>query len=411
MRNIRGLRLRTDGRWENDPIVQSVLDYESKEFRFVDGHVIMRSENGTIERPWYGNPVTLLRSRNRSTLPIAPYGVRPTTSFGYRPSRLPVSFTGIVKSLSGDRTLEVRNAPLSVLSPGLNFDYQGRIAPRILSKFRVLDSELGIVIAELGETLKMLKIAVDRVRAGLKVFKRGRFTDIKKEYERLSGKSWDTPNLGNLWLEFRYGWTPFFHDVESLLRDFNKIGKKVAALSRVSAGHQETVSVLNRVDLSPGYGFIVDLNVTMEARHRMGYFVLECDGFAKYTGGSMELITDPKVFVSSIFNPASTGWDLIPYSFVVDWFVSIGEYLRQQGTLYHNIKVIDGYSRRENRITNITADQSLYSIDGVFTPIVNEYERVKTLSLPYTNIELDLSFNSIKHLIDSIFLTTQRIKR
>jgi hypothetical protein len=43
-------------------------------------------------------------------------------------------------------------------------------------------------------------------------------------------------------------------------------------------------------------------------------------------------------------NPLSITWELIPYSFVVDWFVDIGSYLRnfETGLLYNSI-FLSGY--------------------------------------------------------------------
>lgn len=422
MRNIPGLRLRTDGRWENDFNVQSVLDY--RESNLTQGlpdicYWSVKTEHSFTSGKTLPPVVSLLRSRNRSTLPIAPYGIRPTTSYGFTPNWLPIVFSGTISEdvgSIGGLTCEYKDW-VFLVPPGPNLfdtDFSDKLASRILGKFRVLDSELGIIIAELGETLKMLHTAVNRVRAGLAVFKRGRLADIKREYTAITGKPWETPNFGNLWLEFRYGWTPFFHDISSLMKDYNSLNKKLVKLARVSAGHGEPVTSTYRANLAPpGFSLMADIKVTQEVRQRFGYFVLECPGYAEFVGDRFEQITSADVFVEKIFNPASTGWDLVPYSFVVDWFFNLGEYLRQTGSLYHNYQIIDGYNRRDSRITevNFSSDNDTFSVEGSLTHNVNPYLRQKTLRFPHYQPDLDLSFGSLKHVIDSIFLSTQRLKR
>lgn len=422
MRNIPGLRLRTDGRWENDFNEQSVLDYRE---RSLDRGLpsICKYEVKTLHSFTSGSKlppdIRLLRSRNRSTLPIAPYGIRPTTSYGFMPNWLPIVYSGYVSEDWGQLSqIRCEYEDWVFLVPPvtnlLDIDFSDKLAGRILSKFRVMDSEIGIIIAELGETLKMLHTAVNRVRAGLSLFKRGRFTDIKKTYSDLTGKPWETPKFGNLWLEFRYGWTPFFHDIQSLIKDYNNLNKKLVKLARVSAGHGEPVTNTHKINLAPaGYYLSADVTVTQEVRQRFGYFVLECPGYAQFVGDKFEQITSADVLVERIFNPASTGWDLVPYSFVVDWFFNLGEYLRQTGSLYHNYQIIDGYDRRDSRITEVlfSSDNPTFSAEGSLTHNVGSYLRQKTLRFPHYQPDLDLSFGSVKHLVDSIFLSTQRLKR
>jgi len=43
-------------------------------------------------------------------------------------------------------------------------------------------------------------------------------------------------------------------------------------------------------------------------------------------------------------NPMSIGWEILPYSFVVDWFLNVGQFLRNAETaLLYGSAVSDGY--------------------------------------------------------------------
>jgi hypothetical protein len=57
------------------------------------------------------------------------------------------------------------------------------------------------------------------------------------------------------------------------------------------------------------------------------------------------LLNQDKKDIYTSLNPASIAYELIPYSFVVDWFVNIGGYLRSLETaLLNQTAFIGGYS-------------------------------------------------------------------
>lgn len=110
-------------------------------------------------------------------------------------------------------------------------------------------------------------------------------------------------------------------------------------------------------------------------------------------------------------NPVVPAWDAIPYSFLVDWFIPVGEYLKQFGYWDQNV-VSSGCDStkaiREYNLTNYTLP-----INGLASPWVWEYEYEKCKDVQFsrtisTKLYRAWSFDDVfKH--SSVGLSTSRL--
>lgn len=81
-------------------------------------------------------------------------------------------------------------------------------------------------------------------------------------------------------------------------------------------------------------------------------------------------------------NPSLIAWELVPYSFVVDWFLPVGDYLERLGA-FSGLKFSD-YSYTESADwsrTFTSTDKRVWGPPGVFyTPsrVSNQHDRVYT---------------------------------
>ncbi len=68
-------------------------------------------------------------------------------------------------------------------------------------------------------------------------------------------------------------------------------------------------------------------------------------GNVSATISSRVRVDNPNLFLASrlgLTNPAAVAWELVPYSFVVDWFVNVGDYLNQFSE-FHGVTLINPY--------------------------------------------------------------------
>jgi hypothetical protein len=110
-----------------------------------------------------------------------------------------------------------------------------------------------------------------------------------------------------------------------------------------------------------------------------------------------------------------TAWELVPFSFVVDWFVNIGDWLEAL-TPKLGIKILsEGYTVKRKLLslrtvswTKQTVSGNSYDASGSFLKSVDECERLNVYRVPYIDIlytipPVNIKIN-VKRAIDAIAL-------
>lgn len=120
-------------------------------------------------------------------------------------------------------------------------------------------------------------------------------------------------NIPALWLEYSYGWSPLLGDLYTMLSEpFTVPSAFVRKVVR------ETV---------PYTGIFED---TFGRMHLSG--TIQCRGVAV---GLVEVDVPAMHALTQygILNPTAVAWEAVPFSFVVDWFAPIGDFLQSLGAL------------------------------------------------------------------------------
>jgi len=159
--------------------------------------------------------------------------------------------------------------------------------------------DLSIDFAEAGKTRQMIRQAFKVVD-----FARG----LKKS---VSG------SIANKWLEYQYGWRPL---VSSVYGVFDELMEK-------SVSRELLVTLRARRRLSEKLSSVYDAGGGNKASN------ISLNKYRQEIGIQLKPgAMSPSVANYTSLNPMSIAWELLPYSFVVDWFVNVGGYLRNAET-------------------------------------------------------------------------------
>lgn len=209
---------------------------------------------------------------------------------------------------------------------------------------------LGLVsAAELGKTIDLIRHPAKGLTDWL-----GRLMNKGLSYRR-KHSAFDTADMiQNTWLEWRYGWRPLIYDIQGFCK---ALDHKLTDNGRVrSRGHnrqQQTATGTfndgfnyhavcdwyNNTWVDSWAGCIYDYNLPQSIKYAQLLGLTDLPG---------------------------TAWELVPYSFVVDWFVGVGSWLSA-------ITPTLGVSNVHCWVTS-SCHQEMYSLlKGITTSSSNEY--------------------------------------
>jgi len=136
-------------------------------------------------------------------------------------------------------------------------------------------------------------------------------------------------DVANHWLEFSFGWKPLIQDIYS------------------AVDHLQTpIKSIKPHGVSRQYLHIKDETGSAKTWTSTGWTIDQFDGVRYAKQGCEVTITNHNLYLANklgLVNPATVAWELIPFSFVVDWFVNVGEFLAQ-GTDFLGLSVTNAWS-------------------------------------------------------------------
>lgn len=253
---------------------------------------------------------------------------------------------------------------------------------------------LAVSAAEGKKTVGMVTSAVSSIGGAILDLKKGRFESaarrfgVKPRTSRLSEK-----DVAGRWLELQYGWIPLLSDVYEASKAYESItsGHRKSRLS-VSINRKGTKDT----SVSPSNW---TCKCTVDEKWRLIYEM-------------SEMMSTPRSL--GLTDPLSVAWELIPYSFVVDWFLPIGSYLENLNTIptlrgrFMTIKVrnVQGSAVRvSNPLIDWIKYPTTYHSSKYFTRSVST-----SLSVPRPGFETLPDAMSPSRIWNAIALVTQRIR-
>jgi len=282
----------------------------------------------------------------------------------------------------------------SIISHSTIRDLESEVSTQMLSQRGKSDSNLFESLAELDQTIGLFNKPISRLfrtfNQAAQARREGKFTGYT-----LNGVS-------NLWLAYRYGIVPLLNDIQAITDGL----KKTTALRRETTRAKKGFETSATLKTYGTYGVVrsnVDIDVTESYTVRaMSLDEFNTSLYENLGFTSKNLITLP--------------WELIPYSFVADWFVNIGDYLGAitpafgwknlgsamttiHGT-FNRFRVYGGYSTNPSYVVDVAPN-------GVYD--LHKLERYRgAVRFPDLVIKNDFRFDRPKRVADALALLSQK---
>lgn len=261
----------------------------------------------------------------------------------------------------------------------------------------VSDLQALVVAGEGRETLLLMHQTMSRFIKIVRAFKSGNWAKIAPltlrnfRSAKLKNKAAKLADFSSdAWLEARYAWRPLISDAQAAFALLN--GKKSLMPRQTFRGFESANSNFEFTDTFAAHGFTYTVNATVTCNQNVRAGVL-CQ--AELTDYVNEL---------SLTNLVDAAWDLVPFSFVVDWFVNLG------GLLFH-LRPSGGYEVKAAWVTTVTTVDVAGSIT-VLSPsgaiesnqfTVTKQHSVREPGATPTLFSIDLNLDLSK-IVDSIAL-------
>lgn len=175
----------------------------------------------------------------------------------------------------------------------------------------------GIALAEMNQTLGLITGNAVKVLGFLEYARKGRYSKaleslgLTKVGPKKAGPR--TAAVSDFVLEYQYGWKPLLQDIHEACK-FLEL--KTSAPRKLQYEVSRTMRVKGNASPTPTYSILANGTFTRK------YLVVQEEelSMARSLG---------------LLNPAQVVWEKVPWSFVVDWFIPIGNYLDTLGVIPH----------------------------------------------------------------------------
>jgi hypothetical protein len=185
--------------------------------------------------------------------------------------------------------------------------------------------DLSVDFAEAGQTKDLAKKLVSSTLGFAETLRKFRKNPLSALPTNSRKARQLRKDLTNAYLEYTYGIKPL---VGTLYGIYEKIYKpEEPKLTRLIGRSRQSCSLPTRAGVQPIIG---------PWPGDIGYFNLEGRAYAQCEIGLYLELQDPSALQSlggfTSLNPVSLAWELLPYSFVVDWVFNLGGYIRNLET-------------------------------------------------------------------------------
>lgn len=252
----------------------------------------------------------------------------PMTDFVVEADAVPISRTAYWRP-GRIRQTEVNQACLGITAvPYAPVSLADEAWSNVRSKVLDQDFNAPVFLAEASKTVDMVFGKAQQLHRAYRAFRRGNFVAARKALGVNSSKGWS-----NNWLEYKYGWMPVLQDIHGAAKTLADIQYKPR--NHVFHSRVKSVTMWNGNGMN-------------------GAIHYEAKAWCRVRVNTPSLSLGNKI---GLLNPLTVAWELIPFSFVADWFVNIGDCIAES-TAFAGLTVLDGGTLRTSDTRGVCIEQN-----------------------------------------------------
>jgi hypothetical protein len=190
---------------------------------------------------------------------------------------------------------------------------------KALGKIADSKTNIAVTLAEASKTSDLILNTANRIDRAYRALRKGRFRETARLLNITPG------TVHKSWLEYKYGWMPLLQDVKNSAEFFAQQVVERKPRFKVTAREKWSQTKTWTVPYAP-WG---DPNVTAS----YGEFLSSSHEVTVKIWCEIENPALSQLQQLGITNPALVAWELVPYSFVFDWFIQVGSLLEASTAL------------------------------------------------------------------------------
>lgn len=274
---------------------------------------------------------------------------------------------------------------------------------RACANLKRSDINLGVAFAERNRTAKLVGDTTINLAKSVQDLRRGNVRGAMRRLGISSKKSEPRgASVPSKWLELQYGWKPLLSDVYGACDALSKRHKedwRVTAKGRASSFTTHSVTRNLNWANTNGHG-----GSTTAVVERRAY-------------GRIDALPQNEALISlssmGAANPALIGWELVPFSFVVDWFLPIGSWLEGLDAMlgYESAYYSDSFwsecnwvdSASETKVSGSNIQEAYYNGNKRYVYL----NRAASNSVPFARPPGLKDPRSLGHMANGLALLTQ----
>ncbi|QNI21284.1 maturation protein [Escherichia phage MS2] len=271
-----------------------------------------------------------------------------------------------------------------------------RASTEVLQKVTQGNFNLGVALAEARSTASQLATQTIALVKAYTAARRGNWRQALRYLALNEDRKFRSKHVAGRWLELQFGWLPLMSDIQGAYEMLTKVHLQEFLPMRAVRQVGTNVKLDGRLSY-PAANYQTTCNIS---RRIVIWFYINDARLA---------------WLSSlgILNPLGIVWEKVPFSFVVDWLLPVGNMLE-------GLTAPVGCSYMSGTVTDVITGESIISVDapygwtverqGTAKAQISAMHRGVQFVWPTTGVYVKSPFSMV-HTLDALALIRQRLSR